>query len=187
MKQYLLLLLVVSIFVTSVNADDIKGYCAKPCTDSDDPCGDGKGQTASCQAATFSDSTLFGYDASSIPKEFIGCSHSACGTSCAAMDPESMMDIVDGTFCFPKKSMMDGMYGDEDLTKMAAISRGCSGSHEMNDKFMVGGMHGDCASSYNYAGVKFEKTSATSTSARMRTSLLMACAAVTASWLVATI
>jgi len=129
---------------------DIKGYCVVECT-TDDPCGDTKGQTPSCVSLTLTDPTLFGYtETTAKTSNFLGCSHTACGTKCATMDNSTKMDIVGDAFCFPGD---ESMFMGSDIADMAAVGRGCSGSHSMGDMDMVGGIHGDCDGSYSYDGV----------------------------------
>mmetsp|Transcript_5228 Transcript_5228/g.7991 ORF Transcript_5228/g.7991 Transcript_5228/m.7991 type:complete len:189 (-) Transcript_5228:100-666(-) len=139
--------------------DDIKGYCVKAC-DTDNPCGDSKGQSDTCISMTFNDASKFGYNSTTIPSGFLGCSYSVCQTACANMNATADMYVQGDTFCFPKKAAeMDGMYMNEDMAKMSAISRGCAGAHFMN-MYMIGAMHSDCVQSYDSLGVTYSSSSA---------------------------
>ncbi len=119
-------------------------YCAKECITAD-PCGAGKGLTKSCLTVIFDDVTTFGYDqGSNSTKSFLGCQHDVCETACAGADGTKKMDIANGTFCFPHMELNGDMFATKDLAELAAVSRGCSGSHAMNNMFMVGTSHGSC-------------------------------------------
>lgn len=163
-----------SLFVCQANShgdkmldDDIKGYCVKAC-DTDNPCGDSKGQSDTCTSITFSDASKFGYDSTTAPSGFLGCSNSVCQTVCANMNATAYMDVQGDTFCFPKKTQMDGMYMNQDMAAMSAVSRGCAGAHFMDPMYMIGAMHSDCVQSYDSMGVTY-----TSSSAGVKVSLLV--------------
>lgn len=151
----------------------IVAYCARPCvgvgagasiTDVD-PCGDGMGQSGFCTPISgLEDPTAFGYagadgDGAAVPDAFLGCSHAVCAASCGDMAaPEDGMlptatVAEDGTVCFPRTAMMDGMYMSKDDAELSAVARGCSGSHAMGEMVMVGSTHPACASSYSKEGV----------------------------------
>jgi hypothetical protein len=74
------------------------------------------------------------------------------------------MSVMDDFFCFPgTDGMMQGMFMKKDYALMSAVSRGCSGSHEMGmdgvDMHMHGDMHGECDDSYSDVGVTFSASS----------------------------
>jgi hypothetical protein len=151
--MYLRLITVfLSLFISesSASTDTVNVYCAKECS-SDDPCGDGKGQSNSCLTVTFDDATTFGFDETDAPDKFLGCSHSECSTACSTMDFTKKMNIVNGTFCFPK--MEQNGFMTEDMAELAAVSRGCSGNHDMDSMYMIGDSHMACMSSYSSSGV----------------------------------
>ena len=134
-------------------------YCATGC-ESDDPCGDGKGQNTECTDLELTTIDDFGYtNIAEVPSSFLGCSKAKCEEVCSGVDMSLDMTVMDGFLCFPEKSMMDGMFPKEDYALMSAVSRGCSGSHEMKMNGMVvymhGDMHGDCADSFSDVGVTF--------------------------------
>ena len=151
----------------------IVAYCLRPCvgvgagasiTDVD-PCGDGMGQSGFCTPISgLEDPTAFGYagadgDGAAVPDAFLGCSHAVCAASCGDMAaPEdgvlpTATVAEDGTVCFPRTAMMDGMYMSKDDAELSAVARGCSGSHAMGEMVMVGSTHPACASSYSKEGV----------------------------------
>ena len=156
------------------NDDDVAGYCVRACNSAtDDPCRDSKGQSDTCTAITFNDETLFGYTNTTVPIGFLGCSSSSCDSACSTMeDSTSTMDKEGGTFCFPKKQNMNGMYMSEDMAKLAAVGKGCSGAHFMDPMWMIGNMHSDCMESYDKMGVTY-----TSSSSALRGSIFMGAAA----------
>lgn len=127
----------------------------------DDPCGDMMGQTNTCLSATLSDATAFGFD--SMATEFLGCSATKCNDYCDGVDKTLTREVSNGALCFPKKDdMMDNtMFTIEDNAKMAAIARGCSGSHfmPMAQKYMIGDNHDDCDTSFSEPGVTFSGAS----------------------------
>lgn len=133
--------------------------CLVECTGAD-PCGDGMAQTTTCLSATLSDATAFGFD--SMATDFLGCSATKCNDYCDGVDLTSTRVVSNGALCFPKQDdMMDNnMFTNEDDAKMAAIARGCSGAHFMDDaqKYMIGG-HNDCDSSFSEPGVEFSGAS----------------------------
>lgn len=135
--------------------------CLVECT-GEDPCGDSMGQSSNCLSTTVSDATTFGFD--SMATDFLGCSASKCNDYCDGVDPTSTRVVSNGALCFPKQDMMmdNTMFTDEDDAKMAAIARGCSGTHLMEtlQKYMIGYEHDDCNESYSEPGMKF--TSGTS-------------------------
>ena len=129
-------------------------YCAKECVsdDSASPCEDSKGQSSQCLSVTYDAATNFGFDENFTTETFMGCTHTVCETACSGMDSSKKMNIVDGTFCFPKMSEMNDMFMTEDMAKMAAVSRGCEGAHAMSGSFMIGDNHSDCMGSYSKSG-----------------------------------
>ena len=144
----------------------IVAYCARPCvgvsagasiTDVD-PCGDGMGQGGFCTPVSLEDPTAFG-NGTAVPDAFLGCTHEVCATSCGTMaapeDGSLPTSTVadDGTVCFPRTQMMDGMYMSKDDAELSAVARGCAGSHSMGEMVMVGSTHPACASSYSKEGV----------------------------------
>jgi len=155
-------------------------YCSKACVETNDdgslknPCG-GTGttsQTPSCESTTFMETSRFAYAPDiDMPTSFIGCSHDVCSNLCAGngmntnqisgMNIAPSADGPDGnTYCFPEQTP-DGMYFSEEIAKMAAIARGCSGSHAMtineSDMFMIGESHMECMNSYSANGIEFGK------------------------------
>jgi hypothetical protein len=54
------------------------------------------------------------------------------------------------TWCLVKDKTM---WMNADQANMAAISRGCSGSHEMNGMYMHGSTHMACQATYTAGGV----------------------------------
>lgn len=149
---------------------DVHLYCATECTaeNADNPCTDGKAQQASCSSTDFiSMFDIFGYASQdALPNGFVGCKDATCDSVCAGIDVTAHMTIVTDattgvkTFCFPERS--SEMFVKEDLAEMSAISRGCSGAHEMNLMYMHGASHQDCVDSYSLAGVDFGKTDSAS-------------------------
>ena len=138
---------------------DIKSYCVKAC-DTDNPCGDSKGQSDTCTSITFNDESKFGYDNTTIPSGFLGCSYSVCQIACADMNATAYMDVQGDTICFPKMEKMDGMYMNQDMALLSAVGRGCVGAHFMDPMYMIGAMHTDCEQSYNSMGVTYTSSSA---------------------------
>ncbi|GFH43673.1 predicted protein [Chaetoceros tenuissimus] len=130
--------------------------CLVECTGAD-PCGDGMGQTNTCLSATLYDATAYGFG--SMATEFLGCSATKCNDYCDGYDKTLTWVASMGALCFPKKDdMMDNtMFTIKDDAMMAAIARGCSGSHYMPDaqKHMIGDNHDDCDSSFSEPGVEF--------------------------------
>lgn len=140
------------------NPTPVSVYCSKPCTTdvSADPCGDGLAQHSACTYTTLTDPSLFGYNISSVPSGFTGCSLSACEAACASMNSTSIVDVLGDTICFPSDADDDFVFTSEDIANMMAISKGCSGSHMMmGDNFMIGDDHTECDSSYSISGVIF--------------------------------
>ena len=145
----------------------IVAYCARPCvgvsagasiTDVD-PCGDGMGQSGFCTPVSLEEPDAFGVNGTAVPDAFLGCSHDVCAAFCGTMSapedgslPTSTV-TDDGTICFPRTDMMDGMYMSKDDAELSAVARGCSGSHSMGEMVMVGSTHPACASSYSKEGV----------------------------------
>lgn len=153
-------------FMMPVHAHEVYIYCTTECNsgNSADPCGDGHGQQSSCAATDFVNVTMgnFGYtDASKLPLGFVGCSHSICVDACSSVENSTQaIEVVTDTngkktFCFPKRSTSDGMFMAKDAAEMSAISRGCSGAHQMGEMFMQGSTHSACMDSYVEAGVVF--------------------------------
>ena len=145
----------------------IVAYCARPCvgvgagagiTDID-PCGDGMGQSGFCTSVFLEDPDAFGINGTAAPDAFLGCTHEVCAATCGTMAaPEDgslpTSNVTDdGTVCFPRTDMMDGMYMSKDDAELSAVARGCSGSHSMGEMVMVGSTHPACASSYSKEGV----------------------------------
>ena len=146
------------------DGDDMASvYCAKQCS-SDNPCGDNMGQSPQCLSITFDNATKFGFQDANQTDTFLGCAHSVCTSACSGMQDSSKMDIVNGTFCFPKMTEMNDMFMTEDLAKMAAVSRGCEGAHLMDDKFMIGDTHMACMKSYSKSGVALGSEDSSSSS-----------------------
>jgi len=129
-------------------------YCVRPCTGTadEDPCGDGRGQQGFCTAVELEDPAAYGYGegGSAVPATFLGCTADVCSSSCAGTNA-TVAD--DGTLCFPRKSTKDGMYMAKDDAELAAVARGCSGSHSMGEMVMVGTTHPTCAGTYSREGV----------------------------------
>eukprot|EP00979_Chaetoceros_neogracilis_P009989 scaffold2347_cov287-Chaetoceros_neogracile.AAC.17 len=171
-----------SVAPAAADSDDVSEYCVKGCSASgDDPCGDSKGQSDTCTAVTFDDKTMFGYTNMTMPTGFLGCSKTICATACANTGETSPMVKEGDTFCFPKRADKDGMFMTQDMAKLAAVGKGCSGAHAMGEMYMVGTMHSDCMNSYAAVGVSF----GTSSSSSLTTSLFMGAAgALTAMMLV---
>ena len=144
-------------------------YCATGCggdSSKYDPCGDGQGQSTMCTDVELTTIVDFGYtSATDVPTSFLGCSKAKCEEVCKGYDASSEMSVVDDFFCFPSGTdgMMQGMFMKKDYALMSAVSRGCSGSHEMAmggmDMHMHGGMHGECDDSYSDVGVTFSASS----------------------------
>mmetsp|Transcript_13809 Transcript_13809/g.21042 ORF Transcript_13809/g.21042 Transcript_13809/m.21042 type:complete len:229 (-) Transcript_13809:60-746(-) len=133
----------------------ISVYCAKPCSSPDEsPCGEGNGQTASCISISHDDmSAVTSRDHSG--SSFLGCSHAVCKSSCATADMDKKSDVTDdGTICFPNNmEMSDEMFMDKETAELAAIARGCEGTHLMsNNMHMVGSSHMACNGKYSYGG-----------------------------------
>jgi len=153
----MLFVAVLLICIQMVSADDV--YCATEIVKENaaDPCGDMKGQSSSGLSFTIEDSAIFSYATNdTVPEKFLGCAKSVCEVSCEGLDTELAMDVRQKTgeqkfFCFSGKSM----FMQKDRAAMSAISRGCSGTHEMSGKYMHGEGHMTCDSSYTESGVDF--------------------------------
>ena len=130
--------------------------CLVECT-GDDPCGDSMAQSTNCLSATLSDATRFG--SLSTAGDYLGCSASKCNDYCDGVDLTSTWVVSNGALCFPKKdtTMDNTMFTNEDDAKMAAIARGCSGTHFMDtlQKYMIGNDHDACNESYSEPGKTF--------------------------------
>jgi len=118
-------------------------YCAKDCSSSpDDPCGDGKAQTSSCITTTVGDDG----------RSMVGCTLATCKAACAGKDMDTSTN-GSGLYCFSSVGM--GMYPQEDIAKISAVSRGCQGAHQMSSMFMVGETMTTCETAYKKEGVTF--------------------------------
>lgn len=150
------------------HGDDMANvYCVKKCS-SNNPCGDKMGQSTRCLSITFDNATEFGFEDENKTDEFLGCSHTICTDACSGMEVSSKINIINGTFCFPKMQEMNDMFMTKDLAKMAAVSRGCEGAHEMGGgKFMVGDDHDACVKSYSKSGVTLGGDDSSSSSVLM--------------------
>lgn len=136
-------------------------YCAIDCKSTpEDPCGDKMGQTSGCLA--------IGGDTF-----MVGCSLTACAKLCEGEDDDmsSSMDMKNDTttmmdsnmnkstmkkelYCFKKSG--SNMFMKESMAEISAVSRGCAGSHTMQDNmFMIGASHIACESSYTKEGITF--------------------------------
>lgn len=150
--------------VFHVAAHDPTVICTTECTTKNaaDPCGDGKAQSPTCASTDFVTMiNKFGYtNATELPSGFVGCSQSICNEACKNVNMTVPMEVVTDdqggkVFCFPTPDTMNGMFMMQDLAEMAALSNGCSGSHDMNGMFMWGSNHMACMNSYSEFGVKF--------------------------------
>ena len=144
-----------SMIVDTTGEEMISVYCAKPCSSpNENPCGEGKGQTSSCITLSHDNmSEATSRDHSDV--SFLGCSHAVCISSCATADMDQKSDVTsDGTTCFPNNmEMSDQMFMDKDIAELAAIARGCEGTHLMsNNMHMVGSSHMACNGKYSYDG-----------------------------------
>ena len=147
------------------DAHEPEVYCTSECKieNAADPCGDGKGQQSSCVDTDFITmfSSLQYSNITDLPRGFLGCSMSICETACKDINMTKPMEIVTADtngikmFCLPAKDTGDGMFMLKDLAEMSALSRGCSGSHQMGSMYMNGDMHSACMDSYNKDGIKF--------------------------------
>jgi hypothetical protein len=160
---YVFVSLICIVPLSHVAAYDPTVICATECiTNAVDPCGDGKAQSPTCASTDFITMiSKFGYtNTTELPNGFVGCSQSICNEVCKNVNMTVPMEFVTddrGTkvFCFPTPDSMNGMFMMQDLAEMAALSNGCSGSHEMNGMFMWGSNHMACMDSYSEFGVKF--------------------------------
>ena len=143
-------------------------YCTTECTteNADDPCTNGKAQQSTCVNGDFLDMVgIFGYNETEGGQRFVGCSESICESACMGVNMTKPMEVVIGsngikTFCFPNRDT--GMFMMEDLAEMSAISRGCSGAHQMGEMYMHGSMHTSCDDSYEMMGIPFGKDESSS-------------------------
>jgi len=149
------------------NADSsVMAYCVKACsTTNEDPCGNGKGQSSACTDVSLELPAAFGFDPSDPPSSFLGCTNDVCADECAAMETTALADIQGDTVCFPVKDTMDGMFPTKDDAELAAVARGCVGSHSMgNMGVMIGSTHTACESSFTKEGVRLGSSAAPSAS-----------------------
>lgn len=122
--------------------DKASVYCVKECANPDDnPCGEGNGQASSCTSVTLSAGTT---------KHYLGCSLAVCESSC----PEDVMTVTDdGTNCFKQD---DIVFISQQVAELAAVARGCSGTHIMKDDIgdmhMIGTSHMACQGTYQASG-----------------------------------
>ena len=169
LKQWNKLLLVSALTLMSIGmvnshgGDTANMYCTTECTATNaaNPCGDGYGQTSSCNAVNVTMPSSLGYaNETELPNGFLGCTDSVCLNTCKDVNTTNPLEIVVGsdgakTFCFPKRETGDGMFMMKDVAEVSAVSRGCSGSHQMGDMYMQGSTHPACAESYHTEGVAF--------------------------------
>lgn len=146
-------ILAVALFLSNVeNSYAHEAYCVRACV-GEDPCGDGKAQQQTCVSPNVTNWNTFDFAEETT---VVGCSHTVCDAVCDGMNSTLIMDIVDGTICFPM-SQDTMLYEDRDLAEICAISKGCSGSHfmSMSSKWMPGSSHMMCAASYVENGIAF--------------------------------
>ena len=141
-------------------------FCVKACSSTnEDPCGDGMGQRPACTAVTLQNPTEYGFDASNPPSTFLGCSYDVCANVCAGTDPNSASDLQGDTICFPRMESMDGMFALNDDANLAAVARGCVGSHSMGEMgIMIGSTHIACESTFTKGGVPLGSSAAPASS-----------------------
>lgn len=111
-----------------------------------------------CSEVSFGTEATFGY--ADVKESFLGCSLHVCEELCANVTNATAFTVVSNeTICFPELTEGDGKYASEDVAKVAAISRGCEGAHQMGENWMVGEVHSACEESYNTKGVEFGHSS----------------------------
>jgi len=146
---------------SGVSADSTPNYyCVTACMVSvnDNNCGDNNGQTHECvsylEAAISNPENVTNSFPINAPAGFLGCTSSACNTLCTNSGVTDVRPIAfmsaSNTWCLLKDKTM---WMNADQANMAAISRGCSGSHEMNGTYMHGNTHMACQSTYTAGGV----------------------------------
>ena len=146
---------------SGVSADSTPNYyCVTACMISvnDNNCGDNNGQTHECvsyvKSAISNPENVASSFPTNVPAGFLGCTSSACNTLCANSGVTDASPIAfmsaSNTWCLVKDKTM---WMNADQANMAAISRGCSGSHEMNGMYMHGNTHMACQSTYTAGGL----------------------------------
>jgi len=121
--------------------------------DEEDICGDGHGQKDECTEVTFGSVDTFGY--ANATEAFLGCTLHACEDLCVGVTNATTYTVQNETICFPEMTKNDAMFNAEAVAKVAAVSRGCEGAHQMGEMWMVGEVHTACDESYNTKGVEF--------------------------------
>ena len=159
-----------SIYGNSIDGDCSKCstpnyYCVTACMTSvnDNSCGDNNGQTHECvsylEAAISNLENVANSYPANAPAGFLGCTSSACNTLCTNSGVTDVSPIAfmsaSNTWCLLKDKTM---WMNADQANTAAISRGCSGSHEMNGMYMHGNTHMACQSTYTAGGVSSATT-----------------------------